>query len=97
MTSRIGRRPNKDWQKARKALAKGQSPPQELEVSPSRELYVLVNNVKLNLRDKLVFTARKIWLTYAKPTSKGVQIFFYLIFFGGMTVRLSITGLTMYH
>ena len=41
---RIGQRPRKSWPKAKKALAKGQSPPQELEVSLSSGLYLLVNN-----------------------------------------------------
>ena len=34
--------PNKDWPKAKKALAEGQRPPQELEVSPCSRLYLLV-------------------------------------------------------
>ena len=39
---RIGRRPKKNWPKAKNALAEGQSPPQELEVSPRSGLYLLV-------------------------------------------------------
>ena len=39
---RIGQRPRKNWPKAKIALAEGQSPPQELEVSPRRGLYFLV-------------------------------------------------------
>ena len=35
-------RPNKDWPKANKASAKGQSPLQELEVSSRSGLYLLV-------------------------------------------------------
>ena len=38
---RIGRRPKKNWPKAKNALAEGQSPPQELEVSPRSGLYLL--------------------------------------------------------
>ena len=41
-TSRPCRRLKKDWPKAKKALAVGQSPPQELEVSPCSGLYLLV-------------------------------------------------------
>ena len=39
---RIGQRPRKNWPKAKNALAEGQSPPQELEVSPRGGLYLLV-------------------------------------------------------
>ena len=38
----IGRRPKKDWAKAKDALAKGQSPLQELEGSLRSGLYLLV-------------------------------------------------------
>ena len=36
-----------------KALAEGQSPPQELEVSPHSGLYLLVTNLKLNIRPQI--------------------------------------------
>ena len=38
----LGRRPKRDLPKAKNALAKGQSPPQELEVSPRSGLLLLV-------------------------------------------------------
>ena len=40
----IGQRPGRPWPKATKPLAEGQSPPQELEVSPRSGLYLLVFN-----------------------------------------------------
>ena len=42
ITQGHSRRPKKDWPKAKKSLAEGQSPPQELEVSPRSGLYLLV-------------------------------------------------------
>ena len=37
----------KNWPKAKNALAEGQSPPQELEVSPRSGLYLLVDSYYL--------------------------------------------------
>ena len=49
---KIGRRPKKSWSKAKNALAEGQSPPKELEVSPRSWLYLLVNNIYLLLGER---------------------------------------------
>ena len=51
--TRIGRRPRKNWPKAKNALAKCQSPPQELEVSPRSGLYLVVANNITNGAQKI--------------------------------------------
>ena len=45
---RIGGRPKRLWLKAKKALAEGQNPPQELEVRPRSGLYLLVYKYRDN-------------------------------------------------
>ena len=72
----LGQRPKKDWPKAKEALAKGQSPLQELEVSPHSWLYVLLCRyytklpssdllayvyIIYNLQHKMVFWRRSLW------------------------------------
>ena len=47
----------KNWPKAKNALAEGQSPPQELEVSPRSGLYLLVMKYLANFSPATVLTA----------------------------------------
>ena len=54
ITQGLDRRPKKDWPKPKKALAEGQSPPQQLEVSQRSGLYLLVRNIVV-VRSKIAF------------------------------------------
>ena len=55
---RIGRTPRNNWPNAKNALAKGQSPPQELEVSPRSNVY-LENILGNNSNFMLIYVLKK--------------------------------------
>ena len=65
-------------QRAKKALAEGQSPPQELEVSPRSGLYLLVHVEKRSLTgqgDQVDYRANtKVFQTDLKPNSFALPL-----------------------